>query len=187
MFYDDYELSKLGLKSIGKNVLLSNKCSIYNPGNISIGDNVRIDDFCVISAGEGGINIGNYVHIAIYCSLIGDGKIILEDFSGLSSRVSIYSSSEDYGGEFLTNPMIDKEYKKLIIGDVRIGKHVVVGAGSIILSNIQIGNCSSVGAMSLVNKNVEEYKIVAGIPARVIKNRSKKLVDLECEFLKTKH
>lgn len=184
MFYNASELLKIGFKSVGKNVLISDKCSIYNPNNISIGDNVRIDDFCVISAGEGGIQIGNYVHIAIYCSLIGDGKIILEDFSGLSSRVSIYSSSEDYGGEFLTNPMVDREYKKLIIGDVKLGKHVVVGSGSIILPNIHIGNCSSVGAMSLVNKNVEEYKIVAGIPARVIKNRSKQLVNLECEFLK---
>ncbi len=45
MFYDSSELSKLGLKSVGKNVLISDKCSIYNPSNISIGDNVRIDDF----------------------------------------------------------------------------------------------------------------------------------------------
>lgn len=184
MFYNDSELSRLGLKSVGKNVLLSNKCSIYNPSNISIGNNVRIDDFCVISAGKGGVYLGNYVHIAVYCSLIGDGKITLEDFSGLSSRVSIYSSSEDYGGEFLTNPTVDNEYKKLIIGDVRIGKHGVVGAGSIILPNISIGNYSSVGAMSLVNKNIEEYRVVAGIPAKVIKNRSKKLIELEYEFMK---
>jgi acetyltransferase-like isoleucine patch superfamily enzyme len=184
MFYNDLQLSKLGFKSVGKNVLLSDKCSIYNPSNISIGDNVRIDDFCVISAGVGGIKIGNYVHIAVYCSLIGDGEIIFEDFSGLSSRVSVFSSSEDYSGEFLTNPTIDKEYRKLIIGDVRIGKHVVVGTGSTILPNVNIGDFSSIGAMSLVNKSVDECKIVVGIPAKVIKNRSKKLIELECEFLK---
>lgn len=184
MFYDSSELSKLGLKSVGKNVLISDKCSIYNPSNISIGDNVRIDDFCVISAGVGGIHIGNYVHIAVYCSLIGDGKIILEDFSAISSRVSVYSSTDDYSGEFMTNPMIDKEYRNVISGDVRIGKHVIIGAGSIILPNVDIGNFSSVGAMSLVNKNVEECKIVAGIPIKVIKNRSKKLIELESRFLK---
>lgn len=184
MYYSYSELLKLKLKSVGKNVLLSDKCSIYNPSNISIGDNVRIDDFCVISAGKEGIYIGNYVHISVYCSLIGDGKILLDDFSGLSSRVSIYSSTDDYGGEYLTNPTIDKEYRNIISGDVKIGRHVIIGAGTIILPNVSIGNLSSVGAMSLVNKDIIESKIAAGIPAKVIKDRNNKLIELECEFLK---
>lgn len=184
MYYSTSELSKLGFKSVGKNVLLSDKCSIYNPSNITIGDNVRIDDFCVLSAGNGGIHIGSYVHIAVFCCLIGNGKITLEDFSGLSSRVSIYSSTDDYSGNYLTNPMVDKKYTNIINGDVRVGKHVIVGAGSVILPNVDIGNFSSVGAMSLINKNVDESKVVAGIPAKVIKNRNTKLITLECEFLK---
>ena len=40
--------------------------------------NSRIDDFCVLSAGEGGIEIGDYVHVAVFCMLIGAGKIKLE-------------------------------------------------------------------------------------------------------------
>lgn len=184
MFYSESDLLKLGFKSVGNNVSISDKCSIYNAKNISIGNNVRIDDFCVISAGFGGIEIGNFVHIAVFCSLIGNAKIKLEDFSGLSSRVSIYSSTDDYSGEYLTNPMVDKKYTNVRSGDVRLGKHVIIGAGSIILPNVNIENFSSVGAMSLVNKNVEELKMVVGIPAKVIKNRSNNLINLECEFLK---
>ena len=103
-FYSQEELVCLGFKRLGRGVSLSRKASIYNAANIEIGDFSRIDDFCVLSAGEGGIFIGRHVHVAIYCSLIGNGMIELGDYSGLSSRVSIYSSNDDYSGEFMTNP-----------------------------------------------------------------------------------
>ena len=61
MFYTKEELNEMGFKSIGENVLISDKASIYGVKNIEVGSNVRIDDFCIISAGEGGIKIGNYV------------------------------------------------------------------------------------------------------------------------------
>jgi acetyltransferase-like isoleucine patch superfamily enzyme len=184
MFYSEKELKSIGFKSIGQNVLISNKTSIYNPQNISIGNNVRIDDYCVVSAGKEGIEIGNNVHIAVFCSLIGNGKIIFENFSGLSSRVSIYSSTDDYSGNFLTNPTVDKKYTNIISGQVRLGKHVIIGSGSIILPNVNIDDYSSVGALSLINKDVQKFKIVAGTPFKIIKERSDKLIQLESEYLK---
>ncbi|EQD33256.1 galactoside O-acetyltransferase, partial [mine drainage metagenome] len=60
-FLDAAELKALGLDSYGKNVLISRKCSIYGASRIELGDNVRIDDFCVLSAGDGGIKIGSYI------------------------------------------------------------------------------------------------------------------------------
>ena len=93
-FYKQEELNKMGFKFLGKNVLISDKSSIYNANNISIDDNTRIDDFCIISAGSGGIELGKYVHIACYSSLIGKSKITMKDYSGISSRVSVYSSSD---------------------------------------------------------------------------------------------
>ena len=54
-FLNDEQLKDLGLKSYGKNVIISDKASLYNAKNISIGNNVRIDDFCILSAGDGGI------------------------------------------------------------------------------------------------------------------------------------
>jgi dTDP-4-amino-4,6-dideoxy-D-glucose acyltransferase len=184
MFLSREEILKMGFKSVGENVLISDKTSIYGTKNIEIGSNVRIDDFCVLSAGENGIEIGNNVHIAVFCSLIGQEKITMKDFSGLSSRVSIYSSTDDYSGEFLTNPTVKSEFTNVISGKVIIGKHVIVGSGTIILPNVNISDYSAVAALSLVSKNVEEFKIVGGIPSRVIKERKNNLVDLECEYLK---
>ena len=68
-FLKQNELDDLGFKFLGKNVLISDKCSLYNTKNISIGDNTRIDDFCILSAGENGIEIGRYVHIACFSPL----------------------------------------------------------------------------------------------------------------------
>lgn len=184
MFLERSELLKMGFKKLGKNVLISNKTSIYGAKNIVIGDNVRIDDFCVLSAGNNGIEIGNNVHIAVFCSIIGQEKIVMNDFSGLSSRVSIYSSTDDYSGEFMTNPTVDYKFTNVINGEVILGKHVIVGAGTIILPNVKISDYSAVAALSLVVKNVEEFKIVGGIPARIIKERKNNLINLECEFLK---
>ena len=62
------ELLEVGFKEVGKNVKLSGKASIYNPERISIGSNVRIDDFCIIS---GDVKIGSYNHIASYTCLFG--------------------------------------------------------------------------------------------------------------------
>ena len=95
MFLSKTQLKSIGFKSIGENVKISDKASIIGQHRIEIGSNVRIDDFCILSAGEDGIKIGNYVHIAPYCALVGKAMIIMEDFSGLSSRVCIYSSTDD--------------------------------------------------------------------------------------------
>lgn len=67
-FYNKEELKQIGFKSIGEDVLISKKASIYSPKSIIIGDHVRIDDFTILS---GNITIGNYVHISAFVSLYG--------------------------------------------------------------------------------------------------------------------
>jgi len=186
MFYSENDLKEMGFKYLGKNVLLSDKTSIYNPRNIEIGDNTRIDDFCVLSAGKGGIKIGSHVHIAVYCSLIGDAQIILDDFSGISSKTAIYSSTDDYSGICLTNPTVSKDFTNVISGLVHLKKHVIVGAGTIILPNVTLEEGVAVGALSLVNKSFPEYKIVVGCPAKIIKDRRQDIKNLEKEFMKMK-
>ena len=97
-FYSKDNQKKIGFKSLGENVLISDKTSIYSLENISIGNNVRVDDFSILSAG-GYINIGNYIHIAAFGSFFGGSGIVMEDFTTTSSRVCIYSVSDDYSGE----------------------------------------------------------------------------------------
>tara|TARA_R110001606_G_scaffold195473_2_gene343122 strand:+ start:4904 stop:5470 length:567 start_codon:yes stop_codon:yes gene_type:complete len=179
------QLMDIGFKSIGENILLSDKASIYGAANISIGSNVRIDDFVVLSAGKSGIEIGNYIHIAIFSSLIGEGKISLSDFCNISSRVSVYSSNDDYSGSAMTNPMIPEKFKMVTHADVFIGRHALIGAASVILPGIIIGEGAVVGALSLVNRSCAEFTIYAGVPIKKIKARKRDLLNYEAEFALT--
>lgn len=181
-FYAEKELTKIGFLKFGKNTLISKKASIYSPEKISLGKNVRIDDFCILS---GNIHIGDYIHIAPYSGLFaGDYGIVLEDFVNISSRVSIYAISDDFSGESLTNPMICNKYKEMIEGRVILKRHVIIGSGAVILPNLEIGTGSAVGALSLVNTSLPDWGIYAGIPVKKIRTRSKRLKKLEKEFLK---
>jgi galactoside O-acetyltransferase len=178
-FLNQEQLNNMGFKYLGKNVLISDKCSIYNPKNISIDDNTRIDDFSIISAGDGGIVLGKYVHIACYSSLIGRAKITMKDFSGVSSRVSVYSSSDNYDGEWMTNPCLPNNVTNTIHKDVIIGKHVVVGSNSVVLPGVTLFDGCSIGAMSLVNKSVDGQYVMVGIPIKKIKDRKSNIFNLE--------
>jgi galactoside O-acetyltransferase len=159
------ELYLLGLKKFGDNVLISDKCSIINAENISLGSNVRIDDFTILSAGTE-ITIGSYVHIGCYSSLIGKGKIILEDFVTISGRVSIYSSTDDYIGIGMTGPMIPDEYRNVTNKDVIIKKFAIIGSGSVILPGALLNEGCSIGALSLVKIECDEFTLYTGNPLK---------------------
>lgn len=177
------DIESIGFASIGEDVRISEMARFYGAERIRIGNHVRIDDFCVLSAGDGGIEIGDYVHIAVYCSLIGKGRISLADFSGLSSRVSIYSSNDDYSGATMTNPTIPDEFKNVRHADVRLCKHVIVGSGSVILPGVTLEEGVAIGALSLVTKNCAPFGIYSGVPAKRIKERRRDLLELEARLL----
>jgi galactoside O-acetyltransferase len=175
-FFSPNELISLGFNKIGENVLISRKASIYEPHLIEIGDNVRIDDFCILS---GSICLGSFIHISAYTALYGKYGIILDDFTTISGRVTIYSQNDDYSGAYMTNPMIPKQFTNVTGGPVQIKKHSIIGAGSIVLPNLTINEGVAVGAMSLINRSLKEWRIYAGIPAKYLKPRSKALLQNE--------
>jgi len=179
-------IERMGFASVGDNVQISDRASFYGSARITLDSNVRIDDFCVLSAGIGGISIGQHVHIAVYSSLIGAEKITLGDFCNISSRVSIYSSNDDYSGATMTNPTVPSEYTGVTHADVLLGKHVIVGSGSVILPGVTLEDGVAVGALSLVNRNCEAFGIYAGNPARRVKERKRDLLELEQQLMASK-
>lgn len=177
-FYNEDELSGIGLKSYGKDVKISRNAILYNPEQLIVGDHVRIDDFATIS---GRVEIGDYIHIAQFCGLYGGTEgIFMADFCGISSRSVVYATSNDYSGESLTNPTVPGKYKKTDKNmPVYFEKHVVVGTTSVILPGVTIGEGSSVGALSLVTRSLDSWGVYAGSPVKRIRDRKKNLLDLE--------
>jgi galactoside O-acetyltransferase len=176
------ELRNIGFKSIGINVNISKKISIYNPEFISIGNNVRVDDFCILSASNNGITIGNYVHITAYVVIAGGESILLEDFTAIGAHSCIYSSNDDYSGGSMTNSMIDTIYKKVHMAAVLIKKHTIIGSHTTILPGVTIGEGVAVGSHSLVKSDLNSFGIYCGVPAVFLKKRKKKLLVLEKTF-----
>lgn len=179
------QIEAMGFAHVGRDARLSDRASYYGASRISVGDHTRIDDFCVLSAGEGGIEIGAHVHLAVFCSLIGAGRIHIADFANLSSRVSIYSSNDDYSGAHMTNPTVPAAYTGVTHAPVTLGRHVIVGAGSVILPGVTLADGVAIGALSLVRRDGEPFTVYAGNPARRIGERKRDLLVLERQFLET--
>lgn len=179
LYLSENDLRDSGIQEIGANVRISEKCTIIGAENIRIGDNVIIDPGVIINCKTGSITIGNHVHVASGCYLNGEGTIALSDFCGLAPGVRIFSATDDYMGSSLTGPTIPEEFLGVTYAAVYLGKHVIIGSGTVILPGCSIGDGSAVGALSLVTKELDRWGVFYGIPARRLKDRSRKPLELE--------
>lgn len=82
--------------------------------------------------------------------------------------------------------MISEEFRNVYGGSVIIGNYVQIGAGSIVFPDINIRDGGYVGAMTLINESLEPWTIYAGIPARILKKRSKKMIELASKYSDSK-
>lgn len=181
IFFTRKELESMNFKNLGKNVLIDRLTPIYKPEKISIGSNVRIGSFCILS---GDIIIGDYVHIASYCFLnAGNFGIAIGDFVNIGSYSRLLCSSDDYSGESMVSEAVPEKFKNTINGKIEVQKHSLIGSGVLIMPSVTLAQGSSIGAMSLVKDSTKSFGIYAGIPAKRIKERSKKILKLEREFL----
>lgn len=171
------ELLKVGFKSIGENVLVSSRCVIYGAGNITIGDNVRIDDFSLLSAVGGYIDLHNHIHIAAYASIFGKGGVTMKDFTGISAYVSLYSASDDYGGDYLVGPMMLPETLNIISKPIVMEKYTTCGSHAVVLPGVTMGEGSILGASSLAIKSLDPWMTYSGVPAKPIRQRKNGLLE----------
>ena len=168
-FYSETELLSLGFKSIGKDCKISRYARFYGISNITIGNNVRIDDFCIIS---GNVTIGSHIHISAYVALYGSLGIILEDYTGISPRSTIYSAMDDFSGDYLIGPIHDVGKTNPTGGKVLVKRFSQIGCNSVIFPNLTIGEGCVIGACSLVRSSLDDWYIYVGIPAYKLKERS---------------
>jgi dTDP-4-amino-4,6-dideoxy-D-glucose acyltransferase len=182
MYYSDEELVGMGI-TLGRNVRVHRTLQIFGGEHISIGDNSRIDAFGILSAGASGMTIGRHCHLAAGVYIFGaSARVTLDDFVNLSSRVAVYAATDDFTDGWMVGPTVPDMYRKVNSGPVSIGRHVVVGTGSVVLPSVTLGIGSSVGALSLVRKDVDAFTVVAGNPLRCIKKRNERLLDIEADF-----
>lgn len=139
---------------------------------IRIDDDVYIGHGCILRAGRrvsppGRIHLHEGVYVGDRSFLYGAGEIEVGKFSTLAHNVSLISS--DHGLRDLSIPMA---FQMPEHGRIEIGENVWLGAKVVVTSGVKINDGSIVMPGSVVTKEVPPYTLVAGIPARVLKNES---------------
>ena len=179
-YYSEEELGKMNFLSCGENVLISKTTQMYNTERISIGNNVRIDNFCtIVPSGDAKITIGNYVQICAYNFLNGQSDISIEDFCSIGNFNQFFSSMDDFSGKYLSGAVVPRNLIGTVSSKIVIKKHCLISPNCIILPGVTLGIGTAIGAFSLVKKSTKEFSIYAGIPAKYIKERSRNLLELE--------
>lgn len=182
-FLSPEELAELDFAFLGENVRIHSTCVLVNTQNMSIGDGVRIDAFAILSASDS-IHIGKHVHVASQCVLMGSAPICLGDFSGLSHGARLLSASDDFSGGALIGPTVPDAYRNVDARPVRLERHAVVGAGSVVLPGCTLAEGATVGALSLVAKDLEPWTVYFGNPARRVGPRDRDgVLDAERRFI----
>ncbi len=166
------QIARLGLAAVGTDVAISDRCSIHGAASIRIGDHVRIDDFAILTARQP-VTIGSYVHIAAFAFLSGSTGIVIEDFVNVSPRATLLSSNDDSSGEWLPGALIPAHLRHPQEGCVRLGRLSMVGAHSVVLPGVTLAEGAVLGALSLAKESLAPWGIYAGIPARLIRPRSR--------------
>ena len=176
---------ELGLGRAGADVTIHPAARIVAPEEMEVGDSVIIDDFAFVLA-AGGVRLGSFVHIGSHAFVGGGGGLVMEDFSGLSGGVRVYTGNEDYLGGQLTNPTVPAPWRVATRAPVHVGRHAIVGAGTVVLPGVTIGEGAAVGALSTVTRDLEPWTVYAGTPARPLRSRpSERMLELEADLRRT--
>lgn len=182
-YMTDEEVRSLGFRHVGRGVKISTRAAIYDADRISIGDHSRIDDFTVLA---GSIDIGRNVHVTVFCNLAGGrAGISIGDFSTLAYGCHLVAQTDDYTGETMANSTVPLEYRTEISEPVVLGRHVILGTGTVVLPGVELREGTSSGARTLFLESSHPWTIYVGQPARPLRERSRALLDLEARFLRS--
>lgn len=171
-------------KKIGKNVQIGKNVYFRYPEAVEIGDNVIIDEFCYFTTS---LKIGNYIHIAPSCTVIGgiQSELIMEDYTVIAAGSRVICGSDDYVNGPFTNNTIPAQFRPHAKSSrVIIKKHAAIGTNVVIHPGVTIAEGTAIGSMSLITKDLEPWKVYAGIPAKIVKDRNKESIEAgERDFL----
>lgn len=135
-------------------------------GSIRVGDDSHISRGVTFRIQLGDVRIGKKVNIGAGSFIYGYGEIEIGDYSLLANRVEVLSGTHNH--DDTARPM---RFQGRTASKVKIGEDVWVGAQSVILGGVTIGKGAIVGAGSVVSRDIPEYGIAVGVPARVVKSR----------------
>ncbi|MBN1064032.1 DapH/DapD/GlmU-related protein [Clostridium botulinum] len=155
------------LKKCGSNVIIEDGVRIFYPENIEIGDNVYIGHDTILKGYYNSIlTISSNVWIGQQCFFHAAGGLFIGENVGIGPKVSVLTSGHKECG--IETPIL---FSELEFSSTIIGEDCNIGVGAIVLPGIKIGKGSKIGAGAVVSKNISEYSVAVGVPAKIISSR----------------
>ena len=143
------------------------RCSLVASGRgISVGESVDLLDGCVLNALDGEISIKDHSNLGPNITIYGFGSVAIGSYVAIASYSTVVASNHNFADRDTYICMQGATGKGISIED-----DVWIGANCVILDGVTVGRGSVVGAGSVVNNSVAPYSVVAGVPARLIRER----------------
>ena len=148
----------------GKNTVIryNTRMDLFPFKNFSVGSNCIIEDFATINNGVGDVEIGNNTGIGLSNVIIGPVK--MGNYVMLAQNIVV--SGLNHGYEDVTMP---PRVQKVVTKQITINDNVWIGANCVVTAGVTIGKHAVIGAGSVITKDIPEYSVAVGNPARVIK------------------
>ena len=156
---------KLG--EMGANIVIEDGVRIFHPENVRLGPNGFIGHSSIIDGYyKGHVTVGEGSWVGPFCFLHGAGGLDIGRAVGIGPRVTILTSEHS-----LSDRDIPVLHADIVFEGVSVKDGVDLGAAAVILPGVSIGEGAVVGAGAVVVHDVPAYAVVAGNPARVIRQR----------------
>lgn len=140
-----------------KSLAVSLKANISK--HVSIEKNSFVDENC---------DIGKYTFIGKNCNIT---KTKIGSYSSIANGVSIGQGEHDLNKISTSSIFYNSPYDELTKGECVIGNDVWIGSDAIILRGVRVGDGAVIGANAVVTKDVAEFEVVVGVPAKHLKYR----------------
>lgn len=154
----------------GKYVYIGKHCSLKGKNNIVLEDDVTVRPYTQIWSGEGKIRIGKGSEIGERCRISIANSLEIGEKVLLSPNVYITDCDHEYRNADV--PVIDQGIVQKR-NKVSIGNGSYIGINTVIVGNVKIGKHCVIGANSVVNKDVPDFCVAVGCPAQIIKKYNK--------------
>lgn len=156
----------------GLNLMKHSTINALSYGGVEIGNNFTLGKYATIECTGvlrnvgNSLKIGNNVGINHYCFIGVRGDIEIGDNVIFGPRVNIFSENHNF--DILNIPIKEQGVTK---DKTIIGNDVWIGANVSIMSGVKIGNGCVIAAGAVVTKDIPDFSVIGGVPAKIIKNR----------------
>lgn len=154
-------------RALGDDCVFEEGVLVFHPENIELGDNVYVGHQTILKGYyKNSLTIGARSWIGQQCFLHAGGGLTIGEEVGIGPGVRILTSKHTEAGRarsILSSPV---DFAPVVIED-----HVDIGVSAVILPGVRVGKGAQIGAGAVVTETVPPYSVVAGVPARVLRER----------------